>query len=79
MLLREDSIPPMQWPLGRVLKVHPGSDGIVRTVTIKTAASMLDRTVKRLVTLPYQPDEDNDSIEPASEQSGQTPDLTMQS
>ncbi|XP_076660916.1 uncharacterized protein LOC143364466, partial [Halictus rubicundus] len=33
VLLREDNVPPMQWPLGRVIKVYPGSDGIVRAAT----------------------------------------------
>ncbi|XP_076660083.1 uncharacterized protein LOC143363372 [Halictus rubicundus] len=26
VLLREDNVPPMQWPLGRVIKVYPGSE-----------------------------------------------------
>ncbi|XP_078051981.1 uncharacterized protein LOC144478135, partial [Augochlora pura] len=28
VLLREDHVPSMQWPLGRVIKVHPGANGI---------------------------------------------------
>jgi hypothetical protein len=46
----------MQWPLDRVIKVHPGADGTIGTVTIKTVTNTLDRGVKRLVRLPYQPD-----------------------
>jgi hypothetical protein len=56
VLIREDNIPSIQWPLGRVIKVHHGADGIIRTVTIKTAINTLDRDVKRLVPLPCQPD-----------------------
>ncbi|XP_043263445.1 uncharacterized protein LOC122403778 [Colletes gigas] len=55
VLLREDNTPPMQWPLGKVIKVHPGSDGIIRAVTVKTATTTLDRNVKRLAPLPIQP------------------------
>ncbi|XP_046145012.1 uncharacterized protein LOC123988552 [Osmia bicornis bicornis] len=67
VLLREDNIPPMQWALGRVLKVHPGSDGIVRAVTVKTATSILDRSTKRLVPLPHQPkEEDHNPVDPTS-------------
>ncbi|XP_017875370.2 uncharacterized protein LOC108622175 [Ceratina calcarata] len=66
VLLREDNLPPMQWPLGRVIKVHPGSDGIIRTVTLKTVANTLDRNVKKLVPLPYQPEDVNHQIESAS-------------
>jgi len=36
-LVREDNTPPLCWPLGRAQEVHPGNDGVVRTVTIKTA------------------------------------------
>ena len=52
VLIREDNIPSMQWPLGRVVQVHPGSDGVVRTATIKTAKGTLNRSVKRLAPLP---------------------------
>ncbi|XP_068965518.1 uncharacterized protein [Bombus flavifrons] len=54
VLLREDNVPPMHWPLGRVVKVHPGTDGIIRTATVQTSSSLLDRGVKRLVPLPSQ-------------------------
>ncbi|XP_033213814.1 uncharacterized protein LOC117170880 [Belonocnema kinseyi] len=37
VLLKEDNILPMQWPMGRVIETFPGSDGIVRTVNVKTA------------------------------------------
>ena len=58
VILREDNVPSMQWPLGRVIKVHPGVDGIIRTATVQTATTTLDRGVKRLVPLPIHPDPD---------------------
>ncbi|XP_071868023.1 uncharacterized protein [Bombus fervidus] len=63
VLLREDNVPPMQWPLGRIIKVQPGADGIIRTATVRTATSTLDRSIKRLVSLPSRstPD-DSDTI-----------------
>ncbi|XP_076764827.1 uncharacterized protein LOC143431770 [Xylocopa sonorina] len=54
VLLREDNVPPMQWILGRVLKAHLGSDGVVRVVTVKTATSVFDRSVKGLAPLLQQ-------------------------
>ena len=55
VILREDNVPSVQWPLGRVIKVHPGaSDGVIRTATVQRATSILDRVVKRLVLLPIQ-------------------------
>ncbi|XP_076765007.1 uncharacterized protein LOC143432076 [Xylocopa sonorina] len=60
VLLREDNVPPMQWILGRVLKAHPGFDGVVRVVTVKTSTSVLNRSVKGLAPLLYQPGEEDD-------------------
>ena len=57
VLIREDDVPPMQWPLGRVIQVHPGSDGVIRAATIKTAKGIFDRSVKRLAPLSYMPDD----------------------
>jgi len=36
VLLREAPLPPHQWRLGRITNVHPGSDGAVRAVTVRT-------------------------------------------
>ncbi|KOC63587.1 hypothetical protein WH47_03089 [Habropoda laboriosa] len=58
VLLKEDNVPPNQWPLGRVIKIHPGSDGMVRAVTIKTSTNEFDRNVKKLVPLPNQSQDD---------------------
>ncbi|XP_043604817.1 uncharacterized protein LOC122577554 [Bombus pyrosoma] len=63
VILGEDNVPPMQWPLGRVIKVQPGVDGIIRAATVRTATSTLDRSIKRTVLLPSRltPD-DTDAI-----------------
>jgi hypothetical protein len=34
VVLIEDNLPPLQWRLGRVVHVHPGSDGVVRVVSV---------------------------------------------
>ncbi|XP_076660148.1 uncharacterized protein LOC143363455 [Halictus rubicundus] len=36
VIIREDDAPPLQWPLGRITAVHPGQDGVIRVVTVKT-------------------------------------------
>ncbi|XP_060831683.1 uncharacterized protein LOC132915932 [Bombus pascuorum] len=61
VLLRDDNAPPMQWPLGRIIKVHPGADGIIRTATVRTATNSIDRSIKRMVPLPSRstPDDSN--------------------
>ena len=38
VILREDGIAPAQWPLARVVQVHPGQDGVVRVVKVKTGS-----------------------------------------
>ena len=52
VILSEDNVPPIQWPLGRIIKIQPGADGIIRTATVRTATSTLDRSIKRMVPLP---------------------------
>ncbi|GFY50399.1 hypothetical protein TNIN_306181 [Trichonephila inaurata madagascariensis] len=36
-LLKTQSQIPMKWTLARVIKIHPGEDGLVRVVDVKTA------------------------------------------
>ncbi|XP_071632830.1 uncharacterized protein [Temnothorax longispinosus] len=43
VLLRNPSLPPTKWDIGRVLQCHTGDDDLVRVVTIKTARSTLKR------------------------------------
>ena len=42
---------PSHWPLARVPKVHPGTTGLVRTATLGTASSVLDRPIAKLIFL----------------------------
>jgi len=46
------ALPPTRWPLARVTALHPGDDGMVRVVTLKTAASQLTRPLVKIVLLP---------------------------
>lgn len=46
--------PPMHWRLGRISELHPGEDGVVRVVTVRTAAGFLKRPVVKLCILPNQ-------------------------
>lgn len=63
VVICDDNQPPTQWKLGRIEEVHPGQDGIVRVVTLKTATGSLKRPVERVCLLPepitdesYQPE-----------------------
>ncbi|XP_076765048.1 uncharacterized protein LOC143432162 [Xylocopa sonorina] len=52
VLLNEENTQSMQWPLGRIIQTYPGSDGIERAITVRTASNKFDLTVKKLVPLP---------------------------
>lgn len=52
VLVKNKSIPCLQWPLGRIIEVHPGSDGVVRIATVKTMHGEYQRPVNLLSPLP---------------------------
>ncbi|XP_066585447.1 uncharacterized protein [Prorops nasuta] len=51
VLIIERNQPCMYWPMGRVIELHPGDDGIVRVVTVKTSRGDFKRNVKCLCPL----------------------------
>ncbi|KYN50081.1 Pro-Pol polyprotein, partial [Cyphomyrmex costatus] len=54
VILQEDNLPSMQWPLGRIVECHPGHDKHIRIVNVKTAKGVLSRPVTRLCILPIE-------------------------
>jgi hypothetical protein len=48
VLLCDDNLPPLQWKLGRIQELHPGSDGLVRAVTVKTLTGSVRRAINRI-------------------------------
>nr|CAH7738741.1 unnamed protein product [Callosobruchus chinensis] len=55
VIIREDHLPPLQWKIGRVTKLHPGPDGIVRVATIRTSQGEVKRSFARFCVLPIEP------------------------
>lgn len=51
VLLQEDFVPPMCWRLGRVHRLFPGADGIVRVADINTTRGIIRRPLVRLCPL----------------------------
>ncbi|XP_055856002.1 uncharacterized protein LOC129919180 [Episyrphus balteatus] len=70
VLVRDERLPPTQWPLGRVLEVHTGEDNLVRVATIRTQSSIYKRAISKLVVLPI----DNSPID----EHGGRPDVSSQ-
>lgn len=51
VVIRNEKLPPNEWRLGRVVKVHCGPDQRVRVADIKTQAGILTRSVIKLCVL----------------------------
>ncbi|XP_055686819.1 uncharacterized protein LOC129792077 [Lutzomyia longipalpis] len=56
--IQEDNVPPLKWPLGRVISVSYGDDGRVRCAKVKTQHGTCERAITRLAVLPNGDDED---------------------
>ncbi|XP_074033764.1 uncharacterized protein [Leptinotarsa decemlineata] len=54
VLVKEDGLPPLKWKMGRILQIHKGIDGVIRSVTIKTTTGELKRPVVKICILPHQ-------------------------
>lgn len=54
VLLKEQNMPPLKWPLGRVIETTEGSDKRTRVVTVKTASNLLKRAVHNVCPLPIE-------------------------
>lgn len=56
VLVKENNLPPMCWLLGRVIDIHPGADGVVRIVTIRTKSGSVKRAAAQVCVLPLESD-----------------------
>ncbi|XP_043468116.1 uncharacterized protein LOC122502236 [Leptopilina heterotoma] len=52
VLIKDDNSPPMKWLLGRVVELHPGTDGLIRVVSLRTHKGIVKRAITRLCVLP---------------------------
>ncbi|CAI6355096.1 unnamed protein product [Macrosiphum euphorbiae] len=55
VIVEAPSRPPTEWRLGRIIDVHPGSDEVVRVVSVRTQDGVFKRPVVKLVRLPIEP------------------------
>ncbi|KAL1130802.1 hypothetical protein AAG570_012043 [Ranatra chinensis] len=55
VLLEEANTPPLIWPMGRILKTHPGRDGVVRRVLVQTSSGNYLRPAVKIYRLPLEP------------------------
>ncbi|KAG5883485.1 Protein of unknown function DUF5641 [Gonioctena quinquepunctata] len=52
VLIKESNLSPLQWKLGRVTQLYPGSDGIPRVATLRTGIGDIRRAISNLCPLP---------------------------
>ena len=52
VLLTSENYPPLHWPLGRVIEVMPGNDGIVRVILVKTSKGTYKKPAHKVRKLP---------------------------
>uniref|UniRef100_A0A1Y1N7Y6 Integrase catalytic domain-containing protein n=2 Tax=Photinus pyralis TaxID=7054 RepID=A0A1Y1N7Y6_PHOPY len=58
-VLKNELQPPSKWVLARIIDVHPGQDGVVRVVTVRTATSTFKRPIVKLCLLPRTDEKDD--------------------
>lgn len=54
VLIKDDSLPPLKWSLGRVIETSPDSDGVVRVLKIRTSTGDIDRAISGVAVLPIE-------------------------
>lgn len=52
-ILKDETIPPLQWKLVRIIAVHPEADGVVRVITQKSSfGAVLKRSMTKIELVP---------------------------
>ena len=51
VILQEDNLVPIKWPLGRIVTTYPGRDGLVRVVDVKTSHGIYKRPITKIALL----------------------------
>nr|CAI5865611.1 unnamed protein product [Callosobruchus analis] len=54
VVLKDENTAPQFWRLGRIQNLHPGSDGVVRVLSIKTVNGIVTRAIQRVCLLPIE-------------------------
>ncbi|XP_065079415.1 uncharacterized protein LOC135702313 [Ochlerotatus camptorhynchus] len=57
VLLCEDNTPPLKWRMGRVVEIHPGKDGNIRVVKVRTKDGEFLRAISKICILPIRDNE----------------------
>ncbi|GFX26361.1 integrase catalytic domain-containing protein [Trichonephila clavipes] len=61
VLISDDNRPPLSWPMARILKLIPSTDGTNREAILQTGSGLTRRSINKIVVLPICAREDEDS------------------
>jgi Arginine methyltransferase-interacting protein, contains RING Zn-finger len=53
VLIGDDNVKRLDWPMGRVINLCPGADGHVRVVKLRTSSGVLTRPIQRIYPLEF--------------------------
>ena len=70
VIISDPRSPRGHWPMGRIIKVHPDAEGVVRSAVVKTKSGVLARPITKLCLL-----ESPSSSENRADASSRNPDL----
>lgn len=62
VILVDEMQPPLKWPLARIVDIHPGEDGLIRVVTLKTNKGIVKRPIVKICMLPQEETDENTSL-----------------
>ncbi|XP_044572121.1 uncharacterized protein LOC123257369 [Drosophila ananassae] len=54
VLVKDENLPPIKWPLARILDLVTGQDGVPRVAVVRTASGTTNRAVTKLCLLPLK-------------------------
>ncbi|XP_044312743.1 uncharacterized protein LOC123037186 [Drosophila rhopaloa] len=54
VLVKDENLPPMKWPLARIMELVSGRDGVARVAVIRTSSGTTKRAVSKLCLLPLK-------------------------
>ncbi|XP_026744696.1 uncharacterized protein LOC113506031 [Trichoplusia ni] len=52
VVIKEENLPPLKWRLGRIVAIHPGTDGIAHVADVKTSNGIIRRAFSKICPLP---------------------------
>jgi len=56
VLVKDENLPPMKWPLARVIELLFGGDGVAQVAVLKTASGVTRRAINKLCLPPLKDD-----------------------